>query len=191
MTELTQVRLDLPPRNGARTPMSGQLMAELVAILPQLRRTAHTLAANVAQADDLVQDTCRKVIEHQEDFTPGSNIRAWATCIMRNLHCDQQRRAWRLVPQLDLIERTSTIEPEESPRWAAISDEAVTAAVAGLPPLYREPFELSMFRRLSHKEISSRLAIPCGTVGVRLLRARQRLRAALNEAFAAHETNVA
>ena len=51
--------------------------------------------------------------------------------------------------------------------------------IGRLPDRYRTPVVLCYFEGLTHEEAARRLGWPIGTVGVRLMRARERLRGRL------------
>ncbi len=56
--------------------------SELVAIIPNLRAFAASLAGSFDRADDLVQETLVKAWDKQHTFQPGTNLKAWlfTTC---------------------------------------------------------------------------------------------------------------
>ena len=58
----------------------------------------------------------------------------------------------------------------------AQTGEVLAAAVAALPPNYREVVHLFHVEQLSYKEIAATLGVPMGTVMTWLHRARSRLR---------------
>ncbi len=67
-------------------------------------------------------------------------------------------------------------EPEEDRRelWAALHEE-----IARLPEKYRGPVLLCHLGGMTHERASAQLNCPAGTVGVRLMRARERLRSGM------------
>ena len=60
-------------------------------------------------------------------------------------------------------------------------DDTLLHAVAALPRKYREVVVLYYSQELTIREISQALSVPANTVGVRLKRARERLRPMLKE----------
>jgi len=60
------------------------LHQEIVSLLPWLRAVARSLTHNPTEADDLVQETLMKAIASIEQFSPGTNLRAWLCTIQRN-----------------------------------------------------------------------------------------------------------
>ena len=65
---------------------------DLVARMPELRHHALFLTRNTADAEDLVQETVRKALEHKASFKAGSNITAWLQTLLKNAFTDSMRR---------------------------------------------------------------------------------------------------
>jgi len=63
----------------------------LAKLLPRLRRFAHGLTRNAADADDLTQRTAERALRARSQWQPGTNFDAWAYRIMRNLWIDTTR----------------------------------------------------------------------------------------------------
>jgi RNA polymerase sigma-70 factor (ECF subfamily) len=148
---------------------------------PLLERIARRLTRNSAEADDLVQETCRRALDGATGFSPGTDLKAWLSCILRNIHRDHQRRCSREVLIAALGEHLAERAAEESPRWKHVTDEDIVAAFESLPSLCGQVYILFTFEGLPYSEIARKLAIPCNTVGTRLRRARLWLRHFLSE----------
>ncbi len=151
-----------------------------------LARTARRLLRNPSDAADLVQDTVEKALRCWRQFRPGSRMRAWLLTIMTNLFVDRCRRGNREVPLDGDLEQPPP-EPEETPVWLQLSQEQVRRAVESLDPAMREVYRLRAVERLSYQTMSRRLGIPVATVGTRLNRARQKLRALLERELGKRE----
>lgn len=156
-----------------------QFMWMLVRCLPELRGYARRLTGKTAEANDLVQEACRRAIESRSRFTEGSDIRAWLCCILRNYHRDRLRRLSRetLVADHEGHFASPAVEPRAS--WAQVSDDDLAQALASLQPQYRNAYALHAIDGLSYGDIAEGLGVPTSTVGTRILRARQLLRAFL------------
>src|SRR5215213_6981895 len=63
----------------------------LTALLPRLRRFAHTLSRNTADADDLTQATVERALRSRAQWEPGTRLDSWLYRIMRNLWIDTAR----------------------------------------------------------------------------------------------------
>jgi RNA polymerase sigma-70 factor, ECF subfamily len=150
--------------------------AVLVTQFPDLQRSARRMTKQPALADDLVQDTFRRALEARIQFAPGTNLRAWLLSILRHLYLDHVRRASRETLVGDLGERTLSPAPERRSLWREVTDEDVALALSRLPPIYREPYVLYTAKGCSYHDIARELGIPSGTVGTRLMRAREFLR---------------
>src|SRR6476659_5567009 len=72
-------------------PHSGTFENELVAQLPRLRRFAHALSRNSADADDLAQATVERALRSKAQWQPGTRLDAWLYRIMRNHWIDTVR----------------------------------------------------------------------------------------------------
>jgi RNA polymerase sigma-70 factor (ECF subfamily) len=152
---------------------------------PRLRARAFQLTRNAADAHDLTQRTLERGLRHLHQFESGTNLRVWLTRIMMNLFIDDCRRAAsapRLEPLNDASVALDIPQPgEEEPEcpWLRITTEQLQKAMAALPPLFRQIYELRVRDGLRYRQIAARLDIPSGTVATRLGRARKRLRGLL------------
>src|SRR5712691_5959778 len=64
---------------------------QLAALLPRLRRFAHALSRNSADADDLTQSTIERALRSRDQWQPGTRLDSWLYRIMRNLWIDTTR----------------------------------------------------------------------------------------------------
>lgn len=157
----------------------------ILPLQPNLTRVALRLTRNGAEASDLVQDAFERALREWTRFTPGTNARAWMNAILSRLFIDGWRRRRRRAPlvPLDEVELPSnTRAADETPAttpWDSITDADLERAVAALPASLRDVFRMNAFDRLSYGEIGAALGIPVNTVGTRIMRARRRLRLAL------------
>jgi RNA polymerase sigma-70 factor (ECF subfamily) len=147
----------------------------LVKHLGDLRRYARRLTRQPALAQDLVQETYRRALETRARFQPGTNLRSWLFCIMRNLHCDHLRRARRqnVSPEQDVDDIPDTRRADDI--WDQLTEADVAHALDALPVEPRRAILLHELEVKSYAQIAHELEIPIGTVGTRLLRARRRL----------------
>ena len=169
------------------------------AILPvqsTLLRVALGLTRDPSEAQDLVQDALERALREWERFTPGTNVRAWATTILSRLFIDRwrQRRRQPKFVGLEALETPGNgpeVEPGDAPPapWETVSEADLKWAISELPPDLRKVFELNVTGGLSYLEISEAASIPVNTVGTRLLRARRHLRARLCERISSRGTH--
>jgi RNA polymerase sigma-70 factor (ECF subfamily) len=154
---------------------------DLLAYQRDLQRMALRWVRDPSAADDLVQDTLERALLHRAQLRPQSNLRSWLLTILRNLAVDRSRRQRRL-PALESIgphcDLPATTEPSP-PQWTEITPIALREAVAQLETPFRQVFEMRHFGGCSYSEIAAALGLRRATVGTRLHRARQKLKAIL------------
>src|SRR5947208_17064310 len=68
---------------------------QLAALLPRLRRFAHALSRNPADADDLTQAAIERALRSKAQWQPGTRLDSWCYRIMRNLWIDTARSRTR------------------------------------------------------------------------------------------------
>lgn len=157
-----------------------QLATELVRQQAALRQRAFRLTRNAPDADDLVQETIERAMRSACQFKTGSNLTAWTAQIMRNVFIDRCRESVRMrtLAVLDI-----ECLPAHDAKTPTLPDllpvGAIDVAIEELEPLHQQIVHLAYRERLNHRDIANRLKIPISTAGVRLWRARQRLRTAL------------
>ena len=154
--------------------MTQELRAELVGLLPRLRRFAYGLTGSLDDGDDLVQGACERALKRLDQFQPGTRFDSWMYRIVQNLWIDQ-RRARHARPE-------AAIEPADLEALAVGDAErelnsrlvltSVQRAVAVLPEEQRSILLLVCVEGLSYKAAADVLEIPLGTVMSRLARAR-------------------
>jgi RNA polymerase sigma-70 factor (ECF subfamily) len=151
-----------------------ELRAELVGLLPRLRRFAYGLTGSPADGDDLVQSACERALGRLDQFQPGTRFDSWMYRIVQNIWIDQQRarqsRPEAGVEPADLEAlAVGDAERELDSRFVLAS---VQRAVAELPEEQRTILLLVCVEGLSYKAAAEVLDIPLGTVMSRLARAR-------------------
>ncbi|HSP16873.1 MAG TPA: sigma-70 family RNA polymerase sigma factor [Thermoanaerobaculia bacterium] len=145
-------------------------------LLPALQNYARWLTKNVAEAEDLVQETYVKGRRGFGSFTPGTNFRAWMYRILRNTFLTSRSG---LRAQVSVEDEEIPIESPERHLITRIDHGVVRRAIEELPVIFREVLLLSDVEEMSYREIAESLSIPIGTVTSRLLRARRKVREAL------------
>ena len=65
---------------------------ELVKSLPKLNLLAFKLTKDKDKANDLVNETCLKVLEKKDKFKENINISGWFSVILKNIFINQYRR---------------------------------------------------------------------------------------------------
>jgi RNA polymerase sigma factor (sigma-70 family) len=149
---------------------------QLAALLGRLRRFAHSLARNTADADDLVQMTIERALRSKDRWQPGTNLYGWACTIMRNLWIDTARSRARLGKHEAAPEEAERIgtDPSEAIH-ASLELGRMMAAMQSLPDEQREVVALILVEGFGYRETAEMLGLPIGTVSSRLVRGRTAL----------------
>ncbi|HEY8052579.1 MAG TPA: sigma-70 family RNA polymerase sigma factor [Steroidobacteraceae bacterium] len=155
------------------------LSAELVTLLPRLRRFARTLTRNPHDADDLVQVALERALARAHQLRPDAALAGWVFGILRHAWIDELRARAR---------RERVFAPEESGlhvgdagQGAQAERLAVQDAMGRLPQEQRLAVALVLIEGLSYKEAAHVMEVPIGTLTSRLARAREALQAMLGE----------
>lgn len=150
--------------------------------LPRLRRFAHGLSRDAADADDLTQLTIERALRSRDQWAPGSNLDSWLYRIMRNLWIDEGRARSRRAKVVRPLEDGEDVGFDPRPGQEASIDLArVMAAMARLPDEQREVVALILVEGLGYREAAELLELPIGTVSSRLVRGRIALLAMVGE----------
>ena len=153
---------------------------ELTELLPRLRRFAHALSRNAADADDLTQATVERALRSREQWEPGTKLDSWLYRIMRNLWIDTVRARGR--KEKHEAPEDEALSVGEDPRDAIESTlelKRAMAAMERLPDEQREVVALILIEGFGYREVSEMLGLPIGTVSSRLVRGRTALLAML------------
>jgi RNA polymerase sigma-70 factor (ECF subfamily) len=141
------------------------------------------------EARDAAQEAFARAFGGLSAYDPSQPFAPWLLRIARN-HClDQLRRRLPEAQRVELdADRGDGPERELADPAAPRADEALErrelartleAAVAALPPNYREVVHLFHVEHLSYRQIADTMDVPIGTVMTWLHRARARLKASL------------
>jgi len=155
------------------------LSAELVTLLPRLRRFARALTRNPHDADDLVQLALERALARAHQLRPDAALAGWVFGILRHAWIDELRARAR---------RERVFAPEESGQnvgdagqGAQVERLSVHDAMARLPQDQCLAVALVLIEGLSYKEAAQVMGVPLGTLTSRLARAREALQAMLGE----------
>jgi RNA polymerase sigma-70 factor (ECF subfamily) len=162
---------------------------ETLAQLDPVYRFAHSLTREHADAEDLTQDTFLQAYRHWEQYTPGTNIRAWLFTICRNLFLRRRERQAREeptdTPELEALATAATLAARLAPNddgaffEAPELGDAIRRELDRLPEAFREVVVLADLQDQSYADIARVLGVPVGTVKSRLFRGRRLLEEAL------------
>jgi RNA polymerase sigma-70 factor (ECF subfamily) len=142
---------------------------------------ARWLTGNGADAEDVVQDACLRALASL-DTAVVDRPRAWVLAIVRNTAFTWLARNRPgnviLTDDAEALERAAAADPgahaanPEEALIVAADQAALEAAIAALPPLFREVVIMRDVNGLSYRDISAAIGAPQGTVMSRLARAR-------------------
>ncbi len=156
--------------------------SELAAVWPRLRRFAHALARNPADADDLAQMAALKAFKSFDQFQSGTRFDFWMFRICRTVWIDMLRSGKRRAVHEAPPEAGENIGFDPRPAVdAAIDLKKAMAAMQQLPDEQREVVALILIDGFGYREAAEMLDQPIGTVSSRLARGRQALLAMLGE----------
>jgi RNA polymerase sigma-70 factor, ECF subfamily len=148
---------------------------------------AMTLTRNRADSEDLLQETYLRAIRTSGRLRPDSDLKTWLFTILRNAWLNHERRGQDGPLIVDIDENgmhRPNIQREQSDDpltgyLTKLKHHDVRSAIEGLPVVYREVLLLREFEELSYQELAEVLQCPVGTVMLRLGRAREKLKVAL------------
>ena len=160
--------------------------------LDHLYRVAFYLVRNRDEAQDIVQETCVRAFDSHQQFTPGTNMKAWLTRILYNLFFDQYQRKKRMV-SIDEKDDTAGVGLDY---WAKLAGEnpgpekqllnlelnaKIQDALGRIPEEFRAAIILVDMGDFSYAEAAGIMSCPIGTVRSRLSRGRRLLHEFLQE----------
>lgn len=152
------------------------------------------MTRNRADAEDLVQETYLKAYKAYDQFTEGTNLRAWLHRILTNTFINNYRKKKRRPREIELADdvgdlymyrRIAASDTAKETRSAeeqvfdSLKGAHVRRAINSLPEAYRMAVLLADIQGFSYKEIAAMLEIPIGTVMSRLHRGRKALQQVL------------
>lgn len=170
-------------RPSGELDLNQQVKAEMVSLLPRLRRFAYGLTGSLDEGDDLTQAACEKALRNLAQFTPGTRLDSWMYRIAQNLWIDRRRSQQVLreqsVEPADLEGLATVDAAREMEQRLDLAD--VRREVALLPEDQRAVLLLVSVEGFGYRQAAEILEIPIGTVMSRLARARLALGRALTD----------
>jgi RNA polymerase sigma-70 factor, ECF subfamily len=155
------------------------LSAELVTLLPRLRRFARALTRNLPDADDLVQVALERALAGAHQLRPDAALAGWVFGILRHAWIDELRaraRNERVFASEESGQNVGDAGPGAQAERLSVQD-----AMGRLPQNQRLAVALVLIEGLSYKEAAHVMDVPIGTLTSRLARAREALQAMLGE----------
>jgi RNA polymerase sigma-70 factor, ECF subfamily len=147
-----------------------------------------------ARAEDLLQETFLRLVEHASTFEGNARLKTWLFRIARNQCIDEsRRRVHRRHPSLDapighdedapnLHERVASTEAAADRKSVGNElKQRMARAIEALPEDQREVFVLRQVQNLQFREIAEITGVSENTVKSRMRYALERLQGALAE----------
>ena len=146
----------------------------------RLMRYGKSLLFDHTDIEDIVQEVFIKAFQNIQGFDAERKFSPWIYRIAHNSFVNHgKRRSRSLVDYFDLEVflpyMPSTTNVEKDVDRIELSKD-VEVALAKVSEKYREPLALYFFENLSYQEIADVLHIPINTVGIRILRGKEKLK---------------
>ena len=156
-----------------------ELDRDFTELRPALHAHCYRLAGNVADADDLVQETFLRAWRARGGFEGRASVGTWLHRIATNVFLDRRKAAAsRTHPSGDAFEWATDLGPY--PDALVAGDElvelALIAALQYLPARQRAAFVLRDIMGWAPGEIAGALDVPVSTANSLLQRARETMR---------------
>jgi RNA polymerase sigma-70 factor (ECF subfamily) len=165
-----------------KTTNDRRFEAEALRWLPDVARYALSLTRSESDADDLVQDAFLIAYQQWHQFQEGTECRAWLFTICRHrFYRLQQREERQLATEDPELEALAAAAIYRGAKDAGLENafarssvlQSVDAAIAELPPQFRDVAILVDVEDQSYESAAQILGVPIGTVRSRLFRARR------------------
>jgi RNA polymerase sigma-70 factor (ECF subfamily) len=177
-------------RDVEEPPQKAGFAEEALPYLEAVHRFALRLTrGEVAEADDLVQETYLRAYRSWETFTRGTQCRSWLFTICRNAAVrrgeGKASRVEHLATDLGvddvatLARAGEGIADPESEFFDSLVEKPVRVALDDLPREYRDAVVLCDLEGLGYGEIAERLGVAGGTIKSRIHRGRRLLQESL------------
>ena len=158
----------------------------------KLARYGTKFLSNPEDITDLVQDVFLKAYQNMKSFDASLKFSPWIYRIAHNEFVTALRkRSRRPLIHVDFdtfISHPVYDDPSEREREQKEVRAVLEKGIEELPDKYREVLILFYLEELSYQEVAEVLHVPVATVGIRLKRAREKLKHIYTENPAYHGT---
>ena len=153
----------------------GGASARLPEQMDRLYREAWALCGSSHDAEDLVQETFARVFARPRRLRRHDEL-PYLLQAMRNTYLTGLRTRGRRPHTVELpAEASATLRSPRAEPEAAFEQRELLAAIAALPPDFRDALVAIDLVGLSYREAALLLDVPEATITTRLYRARQRI----------------
>jgi RNA polymerase sigma-70 factor (ECF subfamily) len=162
------------------------MQEQLDAIGGSLRAFSLKLTGNSVDAEDLYQDTALRIITNADKYRQGTNFKAWAVTIMRNIFINNYRKKVRRNMIIDQTPNNYYINSSdrvvENDGENNMGFNELMKMVDALPDDFRQPFMMA-YEGFKYDEIAEELGSPLGTIKSRIFFARKKLQKMYQESM--------
>ncbi len=155
-----------------------QVSDQLYRISNSLRAFSLKLTGNNSDAEDLYQDTAVRIITNADKYNPGTNFKAWAVTIMRNIFINNYRKKVRRNMIIDQTPNNyylnSGDQIVDNSGETNVTFNELMILVDTLPDDFKVPFMMA-YEGYKYEEIAEELGSPLGTIKSRIFFARKKL----------------
>lgn len=167
-----------------------QVSEQLYRISNSLRAFSLKLTGNNSDAEDLYQDTAVRIITNADKYNPGTNFKAWAVTIMRNIFINNYRKKVRRNMIIDQTPNNyylnSGDQIVDNSGETNVTFNELMALVDTLPEDFKVPFMMA-YEGFKYEEIAEELGSPLGTIKSRIFFARKKLQKLYEDTYATME----
>lgn len=135
---------------------------DIALMMPSLQRHAFDMTRDEDRCEDLASDTILRALSNQSQFRPGTSLKAWCRCIMRNSYFNSFRRQKFDGGCVDNLPETLLPCAAES-QSAHVELQQTLALMERLPATYRDAL-LLVASGSTYEEAASALNVPSGTL---------------------------
>ena len=165
----------LPRRSATAESRADRMAAEALDTYGNtILRCAYSYLHNMADAEEILQDTLLKLLTAAPNFESEAHKKAWLLKVAANL--SKNRIEYNALRDCDELDETLAAEGREDLSF-------VWEAVKQLPTQYREVIHLHYYEGYSTEEMAKILGRNPSTVRSDLRRGREKLKSVLKEAY--------
>jgi len=166
----------------AKSVQSGKV--ELFGVLIEkyegkIKRYGRKFLADSEDINDIVQDIFLKAYENIKSFDTKRKFSTWLYRIAHNEFINALKKKKNFLPLFDLDTfLPSALWDKTLEQNTDLKETApfIDFCLDNLAPKYREPVILHYFEDLSYQEVSDVLEVPVSTVGIRIKRAKEKIK---------------
>lgn len=146
----------------------------------KIKRYSQKFVSQKEDIEDLVQNIFLKAFENIKNFNPKKKFSTWLYAIAHNELVNFLKRKKKMPILLIELDTLLPHSLRDNGLRESIDfenkKEILDKIIEKLEPKYKEPLFLFYFENLSYSEISEILKIPISTVGVRIKRAKEKIK---------------